>query len=86
MKNKQERIKEHKNYLDIKSRGLLNGIEISFNDLSGAKQHEILEKLSKEILPDNVDLDLIEDMDYHDWISYIVLPQVEETTWKGETL
>lgn len=77
--------KNHKNFLDINSLGLLNNVEIAFSDLTPAKQHEIIENLSKNVIPNNVDTDLIEDMPYEDWISLIVLPQIMETTWKGQT-
>lgn len=83
--NRLERIKLNKNYLDIKKAGLLEGIEISFEDLSPAKQSEIFEKLEKEIIPEKVELELIEDMDYEDWFSYIVLPQIMDATWEGFT-
>lgn len=77
--------KDNKNFLDIKKAGLLEGIEISFRDLTPSKQHEIFQKLENEIIPENVELDLIKDMDYEDWFSYIVLPQVMDTDWKGYT-
>lgn len=77
--------KDNRNFLDIKKAGLLEGIEISFNDLTPSKQHEIFQKLENEIIPENVELELIEDMDYEDWFSYIVLPQVMDTDWKGYT-
>jgi len=77
--------KDNKNFLDIKKAGLLEGIEISFSDLTPSKQHEIFQKLENEIIPENVELELIEDMDYEDWFSYIVLPQVMNTDWKGYT-
>jgi hypothetical protein len=78
-------IRNNKNFIDIRKAGLLENIDICFEDLTPTKQHEIFEKLANEIIPENIETDLIEGMDYQDWISLIVVPQVMDTTWKGVT-